>query len=488
MRRRSGLAASISPLRLLSCLLLAAWFAGIAPPPSVGAAIASTDVVLVVDTSDSMLIPSDIPPDFPNREEYRRTVALLLTTLEKSDDERTVRDVINLLDASVQLSRLQGDINQYLQNRNLTLDDLSRLNTAQAALQGYLDLVELSRQSGGNDRVSLVTFGSTASTAQPLGTDVAATRRALDGLTTGGGTNIGAGLQAALDQFARNPAQPGTRQQIILVTGGYTSEGLTNEQILSGPAATAKSRNIPIYTVGLGLIPQIVEGAFLADLASATGGAYLFADTPDKLAGTLLTYQSYNTSRILAKHEGEIRAGQSLRTGAVEVPSGSQSLRMAYRSGAGTGLDISLTQPGGRVLTKNDFATSLKKQGDTTVLTIDNPPPGRWEISLARSDSGQDTTRYTLTAATEGQTTQLPIALVARLYETAEGWRPTLILATVVSAIVGLFFIFLTFRGFGSRNASTAGGCFSGCFTIIIVLLIAVGWAGYWLWNQPFRP
>ena len=172
----------------------------------------------------------------------------------------------------------------------------------------------------------------------------------------------------------------------------------------------------------------------------------------------------------------------------MEVPSGSQSLRMAYRSGTGTGLDISLTQPGGRVLTKNDFGTSLKKQGDTTILTIENPPPGRWEVSLARSDSGPDSTRYLLTASTEGQTTQLPIALVARVYETAEGWRPVLILATVVIAIVGLFFIFLTFRGFGSRSASRLGGCFSGCFTIIIVLLIGAGWAGYWLWNQPFRP
>jgi hypothetical protein len=57
-----------------------------------------------------------------------------------------------------------------------------------------------------------------------------------------------------------------------------------------------------------------------------------------------------------------------------------------------------------------------------------------------------------------------------------------------VITIVGLFFIFLTFRGFGSRSASRLGGCFSGCFTIIIVLLIGAGWAGYWLWNQPFRP
>lgn len=489
MRRRRGLAAGFLSLRrLVTGLLLALWLAGVVLPASVGAAIASTDVVIVVDTSDSMAFPSDIPQDFPNRDKYRRAVAQLVSTLEKSDDERTVRDLITFLDATQQLSSLSDDIDSYLQTHNLVLEDLSRLSTARTALKGYLDLVELNRQSGGNDRVSLVTFDSTATTNRSLGSDVAGTRTALDGLATGGGTNIGAGLQAALDVFAQNPAPAGTRQQIVLVTGGFATEGLSSEQILSGPAATAKSRNIPIYTVGLGLIPQIVQGDFLADLASATGGAYVFADSPESLAGSLLTYQGYSSSKVLAKYDGEIRSGQNLRAGSVEVPSGSQSLRMTYRSGAGTSMDISMTQPGGKVLTKADLSTSLKKQGDTTVVTINNPPPGRWDINLARADSGPDSTRYTLTASTEGTTTALPIALVSRVYESSEGWRPTLIFGTVVIVVVGIFYIYLTFRGLFNRNASTLGGCCSGCFTVLFALMIAVGWGGYWLWNQPFRP
>lgn len=489
MRRHRALATLIAPFRpILSAFLLAIWLWGVIAPPGVGAAFASTDVVFVVDVSDSMEFPAEVPQDFPNREEYRRAITQLISAVENGQEKRTVRDVINILDATIQLSRLQGDVNQYLQTHNIDLDDLSRLNAARRSLKGYLDLLELSKQTGTNDRVSLITFADTASTGQPLGTDFAATRRALDTLTASGGSNIGAGLQAALDQLSRSPAAAGTRQQIILVTGGFTSTGLSNEQILSGPAQVAKARNIPVYTVGLGLIPQIVDGEFLSDLASATGGAYLYADSPDKLAGTLLTYQGFGSSRVLARYDGEIRAGQSLRAGSIEVPGGSQSLRMAYRTTTGTGLDVSLTQPGGRVLTKNDLSASLKKQGDTTIVTIANPPPGRWEVSLARADTSPDTAQYTLTASTEGQTTELPIALVTRLYESPEGWRPALVFATIVSAVVGVFFIFLTLRGFTSRRASTAGGCFSGCFTVIIVILIAVGWGGYWLWNQPFRP
>jgi hypothetical protein len=435
-----------------------------------------------------MEFPAEIPADFPNREEYRRAITQLIAALEQGEDERTVRDLINLFDATIQLGQLQGDVDRYLQNNNIALDDLSRLSAAQRAVKSYLDLLELSKQTGTSDRVSLITFASAATTSQGLSGDFAATRRSLDTLSAGGGSNIGAGLQAALDLLARSPAPSGTRQQIILVTGGFTGEGLTSEQILSGPAQTAKGRNIPIYTVGLGLIPQIVDGDFLSSLASTTGGAYLYADSSDKLAGTLMAYQGFSSSRVLARYDGQIAAGQSLRAGSVEVPSGSQSLRMTYRSTSGSGLDVSLTQPGGRVLTKAELSASLKKQGDTTLLTIDNPPPGRWEVNVARSDASPEAAQYTLTAATEGRTTELPIALVARLAESPEGWRPTLIFASVAIGLIGLFFAFLTFRGLFTRRASTVGGCFSGCFTVVIIIIIGIGWGGYWLWNQPFLP
>jgi hypothetical protein len=260
---------------------------------------------------------------------------------------------------------------------------------------------------------------------------------------------------------------------------------MTNEEILNGPARVARGRNIPIYTVGLGLVQQTVDSEFLADLASATGGAYLFANSADKLAGTLLTYQGYTSSRVLARYQGEMRAGQSLKAGTVEVPSGSQSLRMTYRVSAGATLDVSLTRPDGKVLSKADLATSLQKQGDISLLTIANPPAGRWEVNLSRADTSKDIAQYTLTAATEGQTTDLPIALATRLYETPEGWRPVLVLATVVIGIVGLFYIYLTFRGLFNRRASTCGGCLAGCSTVIMIALIAIGWGGYWLWNQP---
>lgn len=477
------------PPRSLLGLLIALWLWGLAAPGDAVAAFAPTDVILVVDVSGSMDFPAEIPQDFPNRDKYQQSITTLINFLESDSQERTVREIVDGVGAGIQLSQLQGDVDQYLQTRSITLDDLSRLAAARRAVKGYLDLVELGRQAGVRDRVGLVTFGGALGTNLALTDSFAPLRTAADGLSAGGGTNMGAGLQAALDQFARAAAPTGTRQQIILLTDGYNNEGLTNQQILDGPAKTAKERNIPIYTIGLGLAQQTVDSVFLADLAGATGGAYLFANSSDKLAGTLLTYQGYNSSLVLARYEGDIRAGQSLKAGTVQVPAGSQSLRMSFRASSGSDVELGLTRPDGRSLSKADLGTNLRKQGDTTVITIPQPSAGSWELNLKRNDTRADVARYTITAATEGRTTDLPVALGVRLFETPTAWRPYLIAASVAIGLAALLYAGLAVRGLTNRQASSCGGCLAGCGTIFFVLIIALGWGGYWLWNQPIiRP
>ena len=203
---------------------------------------------------------------------------------------------------------------------------------------------------------------TTRSANPPLNGNYATIRQTLDTLESLGGTNMGAGLQAALDQLAKAPATGGARQQIILLTDGFNNAGLTNQEILDGPAKTAKSRNIPIYTVGFGLLPQTVDQDFLADLANATGGAYVFATTTDALSSTLLAYQGYNSSNVLARFDGSIAAGQSLKAGEMMVPAGSQSLRMTYRASAGARVEVGLTRPDGRELGTSDPGSAWRSR------------------------------------------------------------------------------------------------------------------------------
>jgi hypothetical protein len=489
MRRRRGKPSTLIGVRqALLALFLALLVLPLVAPPGAEAAFASTDVALVIDVSGSMEILAEIPQDFPHRDEYRDSLAQLVGFAEGNQGKRSLHDVASGIGSGVKLAQLEQDVDQYLQTHNLDLKEQSRLGAARRAAKSYLDLLELSRQGNNtNDRVALITFDTTLEVNQALTGDYTKTRQTLDTLEPLGGTNMGAGLQAALDRLGPAPATANARKQIILLTDGFSNEGLSSEDILNGPAKIAKSRNIPIYTIGFGLVPQTVDEQFLGDLASATGGAYVFADTPEALNATLLAYQSYNSGKVLGRFEGAINPGQqNLSAGTVQVPQGSQSLRMAYRTSTPDAtVELTVTGPDGRALGKSSPGVSLAKNGNVGVLTVESPTAGDWRINVSRQDLGKAATDYAITAATEGTSTNLPIATVKGTIESPEGWRPFLILGSILFGGLALGFIVLTFRGLFSRQASTAGGCFSGCLTVLFIIVLVLGWGGYWLWNQP---
>ena len=60
-----------------------------------------------------------------------------------------------------------------------------------------------------------------------------------------------------------------------------------------------------------------------------------------------------------------------------------------------------------------------------------------------------------------------------------------LIAGSAVAGALALLCLILALRGLFGRRASTAGGCLSGCLTLLLVLVIGVGWGGYLLWNAP---
>ena len=146
----------------------------------------------------------------------------------------------------------------------------SRLKAATAELKKIIDALP-----GG--RVALVPFAGTAFTQCPLTTDLSAVKSYLDDLRVVdmpiGGTRIGSALRHAIDLFETklteeekdDPAFEGLEQiepshykAVILVT-----DGEDHDADAVAAAQLAKSRNIRVYTVGIGSqnsaapIPQI---------------------------------------------------------------------------------------------------------------------------------------------------------------------------------------------------------------------------------------
>ena len=151
-----------------------------------------------------------------------------------------------------------------------------------------------------DDRIGIVVFSGRAYTLAPLTFDHDWLARQTDRLHIGlieDGTAIGDGLGVALTRLQQAARESGNRRQgafIVLLTDGANNRGaLTPQQATD----IAKSRGIPIYTIGAGrdgivpfpvfdeqgnkvgmrAMPSDLDEGALRDISSATGGQFFRA-------------------------------------------------------------------------------------------------------------------------------------------------------------------------------------------------------------------
>ncbi len=113
----------------------------------------------------------------------------------------------------------------------------------------------------GGDQAAVVDFDSRAILRQPLTTDFAAVKSAIDRVDSSGGTNLSAGMNAALNELDIR-GNPDHERVIVFLTDGEGSYSATY-------TAWAASSGTVVYTVGLG---SGTNTALLGQIASATGG------------------------------------------------------------------------------------------------------------------------------------------------------------------------------------------------------------------------
>jgi hypothetical protein len=125
------------------------------------------------------------------------------------------------------------------------------------------------------DRAAVVDFDHWATVVQALTEDMAAVKAAIDTIDASGGTDIGAGLRAALDELDRL-GTPDRARVVVLLTDGEGSYdlGLTTRAAASGTV---------VYTVGLG---SSVNSGLLQSIADGTGGKYYQVASANDLVTT----------------------------------------------------------------------------------------------------------------------------------------------------------------------------------------------------------
>ncbi len=169
-----------------------------------------------------------------------------------------------------------------------------------------LAIMELLRNMGEGDRFALVTYSDYVSTHFSLTECTESNKEllatAVNMVTPGGNTNLGAGLQEGMRVLASG-RRNGNMGKVVLISDGLANEGVTDTYSLSEMASAAVRGEFAVSTVGVGLDFNEVLMSAIADRGT---GNYYFMETPMEFARVFL--QEFHLTRDVAAASVEVRA------------------------------------------------------------------------------------------------------------------------------------------------------------------------------------
>ena len=244
-----------------------------------GCLIALTCVALAYSKQDTPFIPDGIEPVTAKTGPVTLTgeltqdkilaggdgttaLSLTLTAEEMpSAENREVRDVdmVIVLDRS---GSMEG----------------TKLNDAKRAVRDLLGRLS------SKDRFALVSYSSGVQRHSGLVPVTASTRESLmhqiNRVYSGGGTNLGAGLQLGINTLMEG-GRTGNLGRVILVSDGLANEGITDTAALGNMAGIARKREFGISTVGVG---EDFNEALMTAIADRGTGSYYYLSDPAAFA------------------------------------------------------------------------------------------------------------------------------------------------------------------------------------------------------------
>lgn len=267
----------------------------------------------------------------------------------------------------------------------------TKIEEARAAASLFVQLV---RASTGN-RVGMVSFSTTASSPVDFAlADVTPASKntligpspfitgIIGGLTPGGSTTIGGGLNAAIGQLP--PGGPNPLRNILLFT-----DGLQNTPPMVDPDNTSPT-DIRIDAIGYGT-PANLDGAMLTALATLHHGQYVQADTNLKLQKFFaLAFGNIFEAGLLMDPESVLANGQTTATPLpFNVCEEETITAVVGWDTLDAGLMIQLTTPLGATITSASAGVQSSASRSWTFLRVPLPFGGErdgvWKVTVFRS-------------------------------------------------------------------------------------------------------
>lgn len=288
---------------------------------------------------------------------------------------------------------------------------MTKLQAAQAAAGNILDIIgaEITAQATGSTTIGIVDFNCFASVDQPITSDTAAARSALQGLQAECATGMPDGLQVALDLLANDSS--GGKPIIILLSDGMPNVGLGGDQNLDPTvvrqqvldlASQAGGQGVCIYTVGLG-VPYAtgeytgeasIDEDFLKQVSTNAGcGAYYNAQNATELANIYVKLRHTSTGSVLLEKSGQIAQGERVEIGTTDIPA-NQSQILFTLNWPGSRLDPVLIDPSGKLVDASYPGASVAASSTLASIIINDPLAGQWKLAALGADVPEGVTSY----------------------------------------------------------------------------------------------
>ncbi|WP_344094644.1 M14 family zinc carboxypeptidase [Microbacterium deminutum] len=193
--------------------------------------------------------------------------------------------------------------------------------------------------------------------------DAASVQAAVDGITFGGWTPIGAGLQASGAQLAGIPAP----RAVLLI-----SDGFQNVDPTVASALTTLPAGLRVYTVALG---PAADAPLLQSIATSTGGMFLNSPT------ALDLHLAYNDMRAGITDQGLVmNQVDSVPISDIPVEAGADELTVSVSTLEAKQSEVVLISPSGRPVSADDWGATVTRGEGYTNISVLRPAPGVWRL------------------------------------------------------------------------------------------------------------
>jgi len=272
-----------------------------------------------------------------------------------------------------------------------------KLESAKNAAQQTINLIEQEiRARRAEHHIAIVSFSSDAQLLLGLTTDYQQARNTILSLGSKTSTNIGAGLQLALEELLKRRGEG--QRFIILLSDGMTNTGMSRDQILAGPVATARQMKICIHTVGFGN-PGDIDEDFLKRIAGGSGcGQYLYAGSGFDLMNVYIKLRHISLGQKLGEFSSQgkeiLLPGMTTTLGTVYIPDPKQELYFTLSWPEGNRLRARLFDPSGTEVTSSYPGADLKYFDQLVHIIVSQPQAGFWKVAVYGEDVPLGGTEY----------------------------------------------------------------------------------------------